>query len=215
MTDDHSSEAERELLDDELADDAEPNEEPEPIEPPEPAGDEEPASTALSQKQIEQRMKKIDAEAERHARRVEEIMGDDFSLLIPNPVDWTPGYVFNPAVMPLPPEAVAALQELLGLAVDAELQEDDQRERCPKCLGLGNLRTGSRVPDQAVLPCSGCNGNGWKTKLHEAGTPPLPAAYALGQPTTGGNPPLTPVADRWGRPFGHPHYNLDPAQIGV
>jgi hypothetical protein len=53
-----------------------------------------------------------------------------------------------------------------------EYGEREDTEQCAKCHGLGMLRTGSRVPNQDVLPCPTCNGAGYTQ--HPAQTFPIP-----------------------------------------
>lgn len=168
-----------------------------------------------SQKEIDALTEKLQREAERHAKRVEEIMGEDFALLVPSPVDWTPGYIFNVPQMHPAPEQVAELHALLGHAAPVELKEATDAEACPDCSALGEVLTGSRKPGQETKPCSACNGTGWKVKLAMPIPAPAPVTYSNGAATTPGTPNQFQVADRWGRPFGHPHYNLEPAQVGA
>jgi len=190
------------------------------------AEDGEPEAAAPApptQKEIDARHNKLDAEAQRHEKRVAEIMGDDFALLIRSPLDWTPGFLWNPAVAPLPPEIAGATMALLGVESPADYAHDPGRQTCDKCNGLGQLATGSLVQEQATLPCRFCRGYGWTGEGNPeqlpAPTPIVPQVYATsGAPTTATLPPPNqPVqaADRWGRPAGHPHYNIDPAQVGV
>ena len=166
-----------------------------------------------SQKEIEELQGKLEREAERHAKRVAEIMGDDFSLLVPSPVDWTPGFIFNvPEMHPLP-DQVAELHALLGGSAPVELREADDAEGCDKCNALGEVLTGSRKPGQETKPCSACTGTGWRTKLRAV--EPV-TQYDFGQNGVAGVP-ITPdtyqVKDSWGRPAGHPHFGIDPVLI--
>lgn len=185
----------------------------------EPDGEPEAAAEAApaprSQKEIEQSAKKLEAEAERHAKRVAEIMGDDFSLLVPSPVDWTPGYIFNVPEMHPSPDQVAELHALLGGSSPIDLKAATDAEACPDCNAIGDVLTGSRKPGQETKPCPACGGTGWKPKIALA--PQTATVYDYSQNTAAaGIPPnQIQVADRFGRPFGHPHYNLDPAQVGV
>lgn len=167
----------------------------------------------LSQADVERRMAQLEREGERHAKRVAEIMGEDAGLLIPSPIDWTPGFLFDPSMMPVDPQALAALDALLGRGNLDTFPVDETKERCDACDGWGKLRTGSRVENQDALPCWKCSGQGWKGRLHEAPQPAQPHP-GFNVTTSGPFPPNQPVAaDQWGRPFGHPHYGLDPASV--
>ena len=166
-----------------------------------------------SQKEIEELQGKLEREAERHAKRVAEIMGDDFSLLVPSPVDWTPGFIFNvPEMLPFP-EQVAAFDAILGRASQDDYEDADDAEACPKCKAKGHTKTGSQVDGQRTKPCGKCNGAGWITKM-----PPLAPVtqFDFGQNGVAGVP-ITPdtyqVKDSWGRPSGHPHFGIDPVSI--
>lgn len=181
-------------------------------------GSDEPEAEAAtpaprSQKEIDALTAKLENEAARHAKRVEEIMGDDFALLVPNPTDWTPGFIFNVPPMHPSPEQVAELHAILGQSAPLELKEADDAEGCDKCNALGEVLTGSRKPGQETKPCSACTGTGWKTRLRVV-EPVAQIAYATGQ---GNANPITPdtyqVKDSWGRPSGHPHFGIDPVSI--
>jgi hypothetical protein len=168
-----------------------------------------------SQQEIDALADRLRKESDRHAKRVEEIMGDDFALLVPNPTDWTPGYIFNVPPMHPTPEQVAELHALLGDSSQLELQDAEDAEGCDKCSALGEVRTGSRKPGQETKPCIACNGSGWRTKsLPMQPLAPVPQ-IGNGYTATDAAPNQFQVADRYGRPFGHPHYNLEPANVGV
>lgn len=175
----------------------------------------EEAAPPRSQKEIDAVQDKLKAEAMRHEKAVAKIMGEDFGFLVPNPTDWTPGYIFNvPAMHPMP-EQIAALHELLGDAQGVEYLPAEDAEACGKCNALGEVLTGSRKQGQITKLCVGCNGTGWVTKTIPYVSP------TLGQNGTGGatattlqpNQPI--AADRWGRPYGHRDYGLDPSLVNA
>lgn len=168
-----------------------------------------------SQAEIEARQEKLEREADRHAKRVAEIMGDDFGELIPNPCDWTPGYLVNPALAPIPPDVLAAFDEIVGRGDRAALLEATDAQACDACNALGQVLTGSKVPGQETKPCGSCQGSGWRHKMSAA--PPAPT-YDFSQNAGAAQPPppnVVQVADAYGRPVGHPHYGMNPAAIGV
>lgn len=175
----------------------------------------EEAAAPRSQKEIDQLTKRLESEADRHAKRVAEIMGDDFALLVPSPVDWTPGFIFNVPEMHPTPEAVAALHALLGEVPPADYPDDPGRQACDVCLGTSKLKTGSLDPNEGALPCRFCMGHGWigegNPKVQPLQlVPPVASENGAQQ-----QPNALQVADRWGRPFGHPHYGLEPAYVGA
>jgi len=214
------SELEEEIAEEMGADNGVPeNVDPETGEILEPEGEPEaiaePTPPPPTEKEIEARMRALEKQAVKHAAAVEKIMGDDFSMLVPSPVDWTPGFIFNVPGMQPSPEQVGELHALLGQSAPMELREAEDAEGCDKCNALGEVLTGSRKPGQETKPCTACTGTGWRTKA-------LPLAqvsqidYSVNATNTGVVTPNQPiVADRWGRQYGHPHYGLEPANVGV
>jgi hypothetical protein len=174
----------------------------------------EPAA-GRSQKEIEQLTRKLEAEAERHAKRVRELMGEDFAFLVPNPTDWTPGFIFNVPEMLPAPDQVAALDAILGRESDDDFLDADDAEACDKCNARGQTKTGSRVAGQKTKPCGKCNGTGWVSRMLPI-APPVPYVQYQSPPN---GVPMSPetyqVKDSWGRSVGHPHFGLEPASVGV
>lgn len=84
---------------------------------------------------------------------------------------------------------------------------------CDWCNAEGFVTTGSRNPNAAVMPCSKCQGNGWVMVAVEA-PPPAPSPVVTMQPPNG-NPVYVPTIgpDAWGRPEGHVHWGVPPANI--
>jgi len=181
----------------------------------EPEAAAEVAPAPRSQKEIDEVQDKLKAEAKRHSNAVAKIMGEDFGFLVPNPTDWTPGFIFNVPEMHPAPEALHELHALLRAPEQIELRPATDAEACPDCNALGEVLTGSKKPGQETKPCPGCGGTGWKPKLAVAPTQTQVYDFTGNGGTQGGAPNQIQVADRFGRPFGHPHYGLDPAQVGV
>ena len=175
----------------------------------------EAAAAPRSQKEIDALTGKLEAEATRHTKRVAEIMGDDFSLLVPSPVDWTPGFIFAVPEMLPTQEQVAAFDAILGRAQGVEYLEAKDAEMCADCAGLGEVLTGSRKDGQITKPCTACTGTGWRTKAAPLQLAPQPNTAANVTYSITSEPNQFPVADRWGRPAGHPHYNMEPASVGA
>jgi hypothetical protein len=167
-----------------------------------------------SQKEIEALNRKLDAEAERHAKRVAEIMGDDFALLVPSPIDWTPGFIFGVEGMLPAPSQLEALDAILGRATAPDLKAAKDAQACEACNAIGDVLTGSRKEGQITKPCTSCGGTGWVPKLAEAPPSQIVSNVAMYTNTETNQPNQFQVADRWGRPVGHPHYGLEPAYVG-
>ncbi len=128
---------------------------------------------ALSQKQLEKALDKLDREAERHAKRVVEIMGEDVGMLLDCPMcdPLTPG-----KIMPTPqtPDRFPAVREFMGDAQPVEWQQDPNTRTCMTCAGYGVVETGSRVEGQERLACTDCGGKGWQgTRAPVAVTGPM------------------------------------------
>lgn len=171
------------------------------------------APAPRTQKEIEAIQRALEKEAERHDKRVREIMGDDYAMLVPSPVDWTPGYIFNVEGMQPDDDALAMLDAILGRGAAADFAPAEDAQACDKCHALGKTLTGSRVPGQETKPCVSCGGSGWVAKMAEVAPLPYVVSGTNGQYGTTLPPNQVPVADRWGRPAGHPHYGMEPANV--
>lgn len=182
-----------------------PDETPTPIQPPdaddeddepetgdvgqadEPAGDEPHEHTdepqALSQKDIEQRLEKLNREGERHFKRVHEIMREQMRDLAPCELCWSfaPGFRFQP----VPDEQRANVMIALELSEVAAYVHDRHSEACAECNGWGMVATGSKVNGQDALTCLNCGGKGWMgdraPETRVALTPVAPIVPANGE----------------------------------
>ena len=113
----------------------------------------------LSQQEIEKRLKALDKEGERHAKRVHEIMGESMADLTPCELCWpfAPGFRFEP----IPDEQRARAMLVLGMSGVGNYAPDTHSHACEDCLGYGMVATGSKVQGQDALPCLTCKGDGW------------------------------------------------------
>lgn len=164
---------------------------------------------------VDKNMKRLEAEAQRHAKRVSEIMGDDALILQPCPRCWpvAPGFIMPG--MPVEDEQRREVKLSIGEQPIPQYNEARDKRRCDDCDGWGRTLTGARETAQVDLPCSGCNGQGWKVNLGANAI--APGASANG-PASSGIPGTTAHAgppDVWGRPSGHPHWGVAPATVGV
>lgn len=128
----------------------------------EPGEDEQqsaPGPGALSEKDIELRNQRLDKEAQRHANRVGEIVGEDKVMLIPCELclPLVPGFRFHT----IPDEQRAQAMLALGMSDVGNYAADTHTEACPECRGWGVVATGSKVSGQEALPCMNCGGRGW------------------------------------------------------
>lgn len=185
----------------------------EPEEPTEPAEDDddelEPeSSTPRSEAELKAAMRALEGEADRHTRAVSRIMGEDALELLPCPLcePHIPGFRF-----PVTPddEQVAAVFAVLGLGEDAEYAKGDDARPCETCAGLGQVLTGSKVPEHRLKLCRECTGAGW-VHVPQPGSPPavVPIGTAPSSPPPAAEP--APDADPWGRRPGDPNYGVMP-----
>jgi len=139
---------------------------------PEPDG--EPDSFAL----VEAHQKEWDRVRKYLAKNLGEIEGDNATHYLECP--WcngfgTPGFVLPEAP---PVEVQAAMMSALNIRPPDEYQKDNYSRVCDSCNGLGETRSGSKVPGRELLVCFQCKGNGWVAVGDERGA-------GLGQFTNG------------------------------
>lgn len=87
------------------------------------------------------------------------------------------------------------------------------KEECPECAGLGMVLTGAKTEHGRVAPCGKCAGNGWIVKPRDAGPEPVGVGVLPVPPLTEQAASLGLANDAWGRPAGHQHWGVPPAQI--
>lgn len=83
------------------------------------------------------------------------------------------------------------LCEGAGVVPDVVMQ-DEAREACDKCGGLGMVATGSLMAEFAMSSCVHCNGGGWRWK-DGAQQPPTPIDIDPALPAPVGDLGYTPV----------------------
>lgn len=120
-------------------------------------------SRLLTERELEKRAQKLDAENTRHAKRVGEIMEDDAADLIPCPVcmDTIAGWVYPPDVAEPSPEQVSRIRQFAGLPDYTNFRQVPWAHECSSCGGLGKVITGSKVMGAEVTGCRECNERGW------------------------------------------------------
>lgn len=126
---------------------------------------------------------------------------------------------FVPELPPLGTQFLATEEEggLVLLAKPPEealpLVQARDKAMCDWCEGYGQVTSGARNEYAAVVPCTKCAGNGW-VMVAVAGPLATPA-YEL--PVVAAPEPVNAAAqlgqDAWGRPPGHQHWGVPPAQI--
>jgi hypothetical protein len=186
--------------------------EPEP-DTPEPEPEPEPQPAPPTEKELAALGKKIDAENDRHAKRLQELYGAMWADLRPCPLCDAEGHL-----MPIPleerdPAQVAAVHAALGEHETPDLMPMEGVKRCPKCDGWGHVESPARNEENRIKPCLACQTRGYQEVMPGADAYPQPAAvpppYTNGAP----QPPVIGQLDQWNRPFGHPHYGVEPALV--
>lgn len=137
------------------------------VEPAEPDGEEqttdEPEPAERTDKEMEAVFRQLDRLRKDTAKRVGNIFGDDATQLMDCPLCATvaPGYLWPPDVAPLADEQVTALRLLLNMPVATDYPQTDDFQACPRCNGLGKVRTGSKVQNYEVTECIRCASKGY------------------------------------------------------
>jgi rubrerythrin len=185
----------------------------EPIDGPDEA--DEVLAAAQTEKEIEKRQKALEREAERHEKRVRELLGSDAEGLLkceacPPAIS---GYHYGAEDYP-PGTSERALYEMLAGGTDGIMAHPSWLEQCPECHGYGKLLTGSRVELTQFLPCPVCKNAGYLDTRSDS--PLLPATDENGNASVRVPPPVThpePDADMWGRPLGHANFGKFPIYL--
>jgi len=144
----------------------------------------------LSDREIEKAGKALDAESERHGKRVAQILGDDFADWVPCPLCPIPGFVVPSSPPPAEPERKAAILALIGEGFGPDLKMDATTETCAACDGWGDVLTGARADRSKTKSCNTCAGTGYTTRM----PPPLAVPGYAPAPTLDGSfaPPMIP-----------------------
>lgn len=104
---------------------------------------------------------------------------------------------------------------ILAPGVPPELKDARDKVACDWCDGYGQVRSGSKFPPAAVVPCTKCLGNGWQTVAADAPQTIYVPSPTGAVPNGATNQPMQVPDDAWGRPYGHPHYGMPPSMVGV
>ncbi len=206
LVEEEAARAEAEEPDEEEAEAEEPEPEPEAEEPEEP---EEPeALAAIGEEEI----RKAEKAREAQRKRLAVILGEGY---VAHECIFCSGLGFTPEPPPVG-TTLTVVEGEDGLAFEAQppapvvpLLSAPDKEMCPECDGYGEVLSGSKAPHAAITGCSKCSGAGWVIVPRAE-----PVGVHMSPPITSVPPPsLEGVPDAWGRPFGHQHWGVHPAQI--
>lgn len=172
-------------------------------------------ASAQTEKEIEKRNRSLEREAERHEKRIRELLGDDAEGLIkceacPETIS---GFHYGPEDYP-PDSSERVLYELLAGGDASMMRHPEYLETCGECNGFGMVLTGSRTDLTKQLTCPICKGAGYidtRENQPPALIPDLPAGEA---------PSVVPAAatdelerDMWGRPKDSPRFGKFPIYL--
>lgn len=124
----------------------------------------EPVPELPSDKQMEAIGKKLDAEADRHKKRVAEIVGDQMADLAPCPLCVIDGFVMSEAPPEFDPMQRLAVLTAMGDAAPPKLKQHPNLFECELCDGQGDLLTGSKRTTAQLAECPDCGGKGYRDK---------------------------------------------------
>lgn len=122
--------------------------------------DEEPA-TDMAQEEI---FKQLASASKSYVTRAGNILGDQATEWVPCPLcsaSSALGLVNVHDAGRVPQDVQATVLQYFGVAREADYRQDDETRECPRCGGLGQTRTGSRVPGNEHHKCASCFGYGF------------------------------------------------------
>jgi hypothetical protein len=186
--------------------------EPEP-EPDTPEPEPEPQPEPPTAKELEALGKKIDAENDRHAKRLQDLYGPMWADLNPCPLCDGEGHTVPIPLEHRDPAQVEAVHAALGELKTPDLMPMEGVERCPKCDGWGHVETPSRNEENRVKPCLECQTRGYREVMPGAVNYPAPPPVQFQAGNGSPPPPVWGEVDPWNRPAGHPHYGRDPVSV--
>jgi hypothetical protein len=161
--------------------------------------------------------KKLEAERKEHDKAMKDLLEDDEQDVMACPIcerlDAAPVIVAN--IAEVPDEAWTQLQQIAGVEVVPPFAKAKGVVACSECNARGQVEYPTFNEHMKYQTCLTCAGNGYLPE-QQAEAPAAPVVQLPSFPSA--TPPLPQPfagADQWGRPVGHPHYNVDPATIGV
>ena len=133
-----------------------------PAPPPEPEDFQAPPG--LTERELEANHKKIEKARTTFYNRVSEIMGEDAQHLVNCPACayFVPGKVFP---QEFPDQVKVELWPFLGLPDPNEIADAPDRHMCETCKGRGQLKSGSLIPEYAIVNCRRCKGTGYTDEV--------------------------------------------------
>jgi hypothetical protein len=130
------------------------------------------ASGPQNEREVKALGKKIDAERERHAKKLGDLLGDAAPDALPCPLcfEGLQGFVLPGDAASLSEAQKAAALTFLGQEIGSEVPQTPETETCSRCDGYGVTKNPTRSPHHETSMCGPCGGQGY-VKLS---TPMLP-----------------------------------------
>jgi hypothetical protein len=188
----------------------EPEPEPEPDEPPAPA-----APTQMTEQEAEREFKKLETAAQTYLKKAMPITEKLGMPVQACPLCTFPGLAIPRQAHEVTSDVEAAVLGLIGKSAPPDFNAAPDYARCEQCDGWGEVLTGAQKEISRTAPCNLCGGKGYRNVIVPVATQPANGAPQF----PGATLPYTPlpqgVNDQWGRPAGHIHWGIDPANIGA
>lgn len=168
----------------------------------EPTGEPEPEAAGVTPEEMEKKFKSAEKAFKTYTGRITAIFEEQANELVECPLcaGTVPGFVLIGAAGHVDDVTAGAVKSYLGVVQEADYPQDGEYRTCGRCEGLGQVRTGSRVPNWITLPCPTCLGHGYlgppSLTANGAGEP-AQALVAAGVP---GQPAAAEDADPLGSP---------------
>src|SRR5438874_3222775 len=213
MVEEEAAAAEADDDEEEAAAADEPTPEPEPEPEPGPEPEPEPqAFAAIGEKEIKAAERARDA----YRKKIGAILGD---AAVTHECLLCAGLGFLPDLPPAGTTfSIVLTEEGPQLLAQEALSEPDylpakDKATCDWCDGFGQVLSGSKNEHGRVVMCTKCAGNGWVQIPVAEPVPLVAASPPVPDYTPNGAAERPGVPDAWGRPPGHQHWGVPPAQV--
>lgn len=183
---------------------------------PEPDSDPEPeAPPAVTEAQLRKIGQDLDREDARHLKASQKILGEFWVGNEECALCQGRGYL-----QPFPPNTIdpaqaEAVDGMLGRNASPTFRDHPTEVRCVVCDGWGEMLNGSRRAEQSTSACQTCMGTGHTPKPVEPPANVTTLTPPAWTPPPTGTYGAAPNEDAWGRPMGHQHWGIPPAQAGA
>lgn len=170
------------------------------------------APAAIGPEQIAKAEKAVAAQKKKLAG----ILGDDYvahDCLVCAGLGFVPELPEVGTTFTLTEQAGEVVLTVAGPSDLSGYREAKDKDTCPWCDGLGQVRTGSQADAFKLAACTKCSGAGWVVvPVQEEQTAQASWTDEM-QAVGNGQHDVNFPPDQWGRAWGHKHYGVAPALI--